>query len=129
MNPPFNMGPVLNRLIREVRAFDREGSLVDFEYQESSGPTRDYIFGGVLIPPNENDLNLFEEGEIRQGVMLCYVSAPRILYFHDMVSPDSIVRQTYIRNGPDVYRVKNAAQRTADGLYVKYTLVRMVVRD
>jgi len=126
---PFNMIPVIASHIRPVTAFDRIGTTVDYQYQDNAEQSADYVFGGVLIPPTDNDLQYFEEGELRQGSMVLYVFGNRTLYFNDIANPTDSTTQTFVRDGTDVYRVKGRADRLVDGLYKKYALTRFINRQ
>lgn len=123
---PFDMTPVLDEFITAVTCFDETSSIVDFEEQSVKGSN--YVIAGVLIPPTDLDLNLFEEGEIRSGAMVLYTYSTVTLYFHDVGSSTGQQKQTFVRFNGDIYRIKGLSPRSHDGLHKKWTMVRYVER-
>lgn len=124
---PYDMTPVLDEFITTIVCYDIESQMVDYELKPIQGP--DYVIYGVLIPPTDLDLQLFEEGEIRDGAMILYTYSTVNLYFHDMASPAEKQKQTFIRFNGDVYRIKGLSPRSHDGLHKKWTMTRYVKRD
>ena len=124
---PYDMTPVLDEFITAVTCFDRTFETVDFEQKPVQGP--DYVIAGVLIPPTDLDLNLFEEGEIRSGAMVLYTYSTVTLFFHDVGDPNGLEKQTFVRFNGDIYRIKGLSPRSHDGLHKKWTMVRYVERN
>ena len=124
---PYDMPPVLDEFITAVTCVDRTAETVDFEQKPVQGP--DYVIAGVLIPPTDIDLNLFEEGEIRSGAMVLYTYSTVTLFFHDVGDPNGLEKQTFVRFNGDIYRIKGLSPRSHDGLHKKWTMVRYVERN
>ena len=124
---PFDMTPVLDEFITAVTCFDETSQIVDFEQKPVRGPN--YIIAGVLIPPTDLDLNLFDEGEIRSGAMVLYTYSTVTLYYHDVGPADAEQKQTFVRFNGDIYRIKGLSPRSHDGLHKKWTMVRYVERN
>lgn len=123
---PFDMTPVLDEFITAVTCFDESSQMVDFELKEVQGP--DYVIAGTLIPPTDLDLQLFDEGEIREGAMVLYTYSTVTLYYHDVGSATGEQKQTFVRFNGDIYRIKGLSPRSHDGLHKKWTMVRYVER-
>lgn len=124
---PYDMTPVLDEFMTVVTCFDKMSEMVDYELK--SVQSSDYSVFGVLIPPTDLDLQLFEEGEIRDGAMVLYTYSTVNLYFHDMGSPAEKQRQTFVRFNGDIYRIKGLSPRSHDGLHKKWTMTRYVERN
>lgn len=123
---PYDMTPVLDEFITAVVCFDEISTFVDFEQQVVQG--KDYVVAGVLIPPTDLDLELFEEGEIRAGAMVLYTYSTVNLHYHDVGQENEEQKQTFIRFNGDIYRIKGLSPRSHDGLHKKWTMVRYVER-
>lgn len=120
---PLNVARVLTYFYRRITAYDLVGSIVDHEYKKTA--TDSYTFTGVLIPPTNKDLELFEEGELANGALVLYVNKAVQLYMADAVQNVSgDIRQTIVLFDGDEYRVKGYSNRSEDGIHRKYTLVR-----
>ena len=123
---PLDMTPVLDEFITAVTCFDESSVIVDFEQKPVQG--KDYIIAGVLIPPTDLDLQLFDEGEIREGAMVLYTYSTVNLHYHDVGDKSAEQKQTFIRFNGDIYRIKGLSPRSHDGLHKKWTMVRYVER-
>ena len=123
---PFDMTPVLDEFLTAVTCYDLVTRVENYEavgVQEA-----DYVIAGVLLPPTDSDLGLFEEGEIREGAMTLYTYSTVTLYFHDMGPASGEQRQTFVRFNGDVYRIKGISPRGHDGLHKKWLMTRYVER-
>ena len=124
---PYAVNRVLSFFLRRVEAYD-------LVYQAGEGfsaevnRTPKYAFSGVLIPPTDKDLQLFDEGELANGAMILYVNKDVKLHFNDAADPGDVMRQTIVLFDGDEYRVKGYSNRSADGLHRKYTMVRYMPR-
>ena len=124
---PYGVNRVLSFFLRRVEAYDlvmQDGN--GFEAEPHRTPR--YSFSGVLIPPTDKDLQLFDEGEIASGAMTLYVNKDVKLHCNDAVDPGEVSRQTIVCFDGDEYRVKGYSNRSADGLHRKYTMVRYMPR-
>jgi len=120
---PYNLSRVLGFFQRTIQAYDIVGGIVDHEFTQTS--TESYSFVGVLIPPTDKDLNLFDEGELANGAMVLYVSNSVQLHVNDAIANQGqTMRQTIVVFDNDRFRVKGQSNRSSDGLHRKYTLVR-----
>lgn len=124
---PFDMTPALNEFLTAVTCYDVISSVVNYECVEEQGT--DYVIAGVLLPPTDSDLGLFDEGEIREGAMTLYTYSTVTLYFHDIGPSNVNQRQTFVRFNGDVYRIKGISPRQHDGLHKKWLMTRYVKRD
>ena len=124
---PFDMTPVLNEFLTAVICYDLVSRVDDYEVKEIQG--NDYVIAGVLLPPTDSDLGLFDEGEIREGAMTLYTYSTVTLYFHDIGPSTGEQKQTFVRFNGDVYRVKGISPRGHDGLHKKWILTRYVKRN
>lgn len=123
---PFDMTPVLDEFLTAVTCYDLVTTVVNYEAKEVQ--EADYVIAGVLLPPTDLDLALFEEGEMREGAMTLYTDSTVHLHFHD-VGPVSVSqRQTFVRFNGDVYRIKGISPRGHDGLHIKYLMSRYYER-
>ena len=123
---PFDMTPVLDEFLTAVTCYDLVTRVENYEavgVQEA-----DYVIAGVLLPPTDSDLGLFEEGEIREGAMTLYTYSTVTLYFHDMGPANGEQRQTFVRFNGDVYRIKGISPRGHDGLHKIWLMTRYVER-
>jgi len=123
---PYDMTPVLDEFLTAVVCFDETSTMENFELKPVVGP--EYVIAGVLIPPTDLDLQLFDEGEIRDGAMTLYTYSTVTLHFHDWGSVDGEQRQTFVKFNGDIYRIKGLSPRGHDGLHKKWTMVRYVER-
>lgn len=122
---PYNVSRVLSFFNRKVIAYDLVGQIVDYKMQVSK--SNQYSFLGVLIPPTDSDLTLFDEGERQVGAMVLYVGKNVELSIADsMSSNQKPFRQTIIIFKGNEYRVRGCSDREEDGLHRKYTLVRYI---
>jgi hypothetical protein len=120
---PYNVARILPYFYRKIEAYDLIGGVDGYKSIMSRTPI--YTFIGVMIPPTDKDLNLFDEGELAQGSMVLYVKNTVKLYMGDAVDEASrTTRQTIILFDGDEYRVKGYSNRALDGLHRKYTMVR-----
>ena len=124
---PFDMTPVLDEFLTSLTCFDMVTEIVNYEAVETQQP--DYVIAGVLLPPTDLDLGLFDEGEIREGAMTLYTYSTVTLYFHDVGSSEVNQRQTFVRFNGDTYRIKGISPRGHDGLHKKWILTRYVKRS
>lgn len=123
---PFDMGPVLNEFLTLITCYDVESVMSDYELQKIQGP--DYSIAGVLIPPTDLDIAMFDEGEIRQGAMILYTYSTTKLFYQDMQNQQDRQKQTFVRFNGDIYRIKGMSPRAHDGLHYKWTMTRYVER-
>lgn len=122
---PYNVSRVLTYFQRRIQAYDIVGSLSDYEFSKTY--SQPYSFVGVLIPPTNKDLSLFDEGELATGALVVYVPKTVTLHMADAVtSVQNEQRQTIVLFDGDEYRVKGLSNRDSDGLHKKYTLVRFM---
>lgn len=123
MGIPYNVSRVLTFFQRKIYAYDLYGEIRDHSYMLlDSSP---YAFIGVLIPPTDQDLQLFDEGEISAGAMILYVISKIELHIADDINQlTDGIRQTIVQFDGRDYRVKGQSNRKEDGLHRKYTLVR-----
>lgn len=126
MTLPLDMTPVLDEFLTAVTCYDLVTTVENYEAKEVQ--EADYVIAGVLLPPTDSDLALFEEGEIREGAMTLYVYSTVTLYFHDVGPSTSSQRQTFVRFNGDVYRIKGISPRGHDGLHKKYLMSRYYER-
>jgi hypothetical protein len=122
---PMDMREVLDEFLRKITAFDRTDSIVDHETSSSTGA--DYTFAGVLLPTSEEDLQLLDEGEIKNGNITIYTRGKQ-LFFKDVQAPAATAKQTFIKDRDKVYRIKSEADRTEDGMYYKYFATKHIDR-
>lgn len=122
---PYNVARILPYFYRKIRAYDLVGGVDG--YQAVMSRTPEYTFIGVMIPPTDKDLSLFDEGEMAQGAMVLYVKKNVRLYMGDAIElPGEGTRQTIVLFDGDEYRVKGYSNRSEDGLHRKYTLTRYI---
>ena len=122
---PYNVARVLPYFYRRITAYDLIGGMDNFRAVQSKTPT--YTFIGVIIPPTDKDLQLFDEGELAQGSMVLYVKKNVKLHVADALPDENgQIRQTIILFDGDEYRVKGYSNRSEDGLHRKYTMVRYI---
>lgn len=119
---PYNVSRVLSFFNRRIFAYDLIGTTKDFRTQVLKGEK--YSFLGVLIPPTDTELNLFDEGERASGAMVLYVNHKVELFMNDSKKPGEDFKQTIIIFRGHEYRVKGCSDRCEDGLHRKYTVVR-----
>lgn len=120
---PYNVSRVLSFFQKKIFAYDLYGEIQDHAYALLA--TSPYSFVGVLIPPTDQDLQLFDEGEISSGAMILYVISKTELHIADDISRLSDeIRQTIVQFDGRDYRVKGQSNRKEDGIHRKYTLVR-----
>lgn len=120
---PYNVSRVLSYFQRRVSAYDLYGEIKDHAYVLLA--TSPYTFAGVLIPPTDQDLQLFDEGELSAGAMILYVVSNIKLNIADDISQlTDEIRQTIVQFDGRDYRVKGQSNRKDDGIHRKYTLVR-----
>ena len=125
MPMPYNVDRVLPYFYRRINAYDLISAIDGYRTSQVKGEP--YTFIGVLIPPTDKDLELFDEGEIAQGAMTLYVKSTVKLYMGDAIpSKDAEWRQTIVVYDGDEYRVKSYSNRSVDGNHRKYGLVRYV---
>lgn len=124
---PLDMTEVLDEFITAIVCYNETSTKIDFEFKPVKGSN--YQIAGVLIPPTNQDLNLFEEGEIRSGALVLYTYSTTVLYFHDITAPSAEAKQTYVVFNGDTYRIKGLSPRSHDGLHKKWTLVRCIERN
>lgn len=122
---PMDMREVLDEFLRKITAFDRTDSIVD--HQTASTIGADYTFAGVLLPTSEEDLQLLDEGEIKNGNITIYTRNKQ-LFFKDIQAPTATAKQTFIKDRDKVYRIKTEMDRSEDGLYCKYVATRHIDR-
>lgn len=125
MGIPYNLARILTYFQRKIEAYDIVREFVNFEPIITN--TEKYSFVGVFIPPTDQELMLFDEGEISQGVMMVYVPSKIVLHVNNSIlSEQSIGKQSIvIFDGMD-FRVKNVSNRAIDGMYRKYALTRFM---
>ena len=123
---PYDMTPVLDEFLTAIVCYDETSRIEQYEQQFVQGS--DYVIAGVLIPPTDLDLNLFEDGEIRDGAMILYTYSTVTLHFHDVGKVDEEQKQTFVRFNGDIYRIKGLSPRAHDGLHKKWTMTRYVER-
>lgn len=122
---PYNVDRVLPYFYRAIRAYDLISEIGGYSARQTK--SEPYTFIGVLIPPTDKDLELFDEGELASGAMTLYVHSTVKLHMGDGVaSPDATWRQTIIQYDGDEYRVKSYSNRSQDGLHRKYGVVRYI---
>lgn len=124
---PISIVEVLDEFLRQITAYDETASIIDYKRRDPI-VSPDYVFPGVLIPPTDNDLQLFDEGDIKQGAIVIY-SRGTELFYTDIQSPTASQKQTYVRFEGSVYRIKSGSPRMSDGLYRKYGAVRYIKRS
>lgn len=124
---PFDMTPAMDEFITAITCFDEVSTVEHFEQVPSKTP--DYVIAGVLIPPTDSNLTLFEEGEIREGALILYTYSTVNLYFHDIHGVSDPQRQTFVRFNGDIYRIKGLSPRGHDGLHKKWTVTRYAERQ
>lgn len=122
---PMDMREVLDEFLRKITAFDRTDSIVD--HQTASTVGADYTFAGVLLPTSDEDLQLLDEGEIKNGNITVYTRGLQ-LYFKDIQEPTATAKQSFIKDRDRVYRIKAETDRTEDGMYRKYVATRYIDR-
>lgn len=123
---PFDMTPVLDEFLTVVQCFDEIGTIKDHQLETVKGP--EYTLIGVLIPPTDDDLRFFNEGEIRNGALIFYTKIGVTLSFQDMQSETETSRQSFIKFLGSTYRVVGMSPRAHDGMHYKWKLVRDVTR-
>lgn len=124
---PYDLSVVLCHFLRPVVCFDEFGKMENFEFVKTK--SEKYSVLGVLIPPTDSDLQLFDEGELQTGSMILYTGSNVNLYFHDLIQKDQPeARQTYVCFQGRTYRIKGCSNRAEDGLHKKWTMVRYVER-
>ena len=121
----MDMREVLDEFLRKITAYDRSDSIVDHQLSSSNG--QDYTFAGVLLPTSDEDLQLLDEGEIKNGNITVYTRGKQ-LFFKDIQSPDETAKQTFIYHNNKVFRIKTESDRTDDGMFIKYIAVRDITR-
>jgi len=120
---PYNVAKVLAYFHRSIQAYDIVGTIVDHEVARQKSAV--YSFVGVVIPPTNKDLELFDEGELASGSLIVYVPKNVRLYICDAVANiQDGQRQTIVLFDDDEYRVKGISNRASDGLHRKYTMTR-----
>lgn len=126
---PYNVAIVLRYFLRRITAYDLTIDYVDHEAKTTKGP--EYHFSGVLLPPTDKDINLFDEGELANGAMTLYVNKRIKLHINSELEWGETFlsrqrKQTIILFDGDEYRVKGYSNRSDDGIHRKYTLVRYI---
>lgn len=80
-----------------------------------------------ISPPSDKDLDILEPGEISNGAQVIHginISLP----FIDTEQDSTEAKQTYIDWQGSTWRVKSVSNRTHDGAYLRYGLVRHIDR-
>ena len=122
---PYNVARVITYFQRKIDAYDLVCEIVDHECVVTK--QKPYSFIGVLIPPTDKDLQLFDEGEIANGAMVLYVKDTIKLNMCDSISTVTPgQKQTIVLFDGDEYRVKSYSNRSSDGLHRKYGVVRYI---
>lgn len=124
---PYAVNRVLSFFLRKVEAYDLIYQAGE-NFSAEVNRTPKYSFSGVLIPPTDKDLQLFDEGELANGAMTLYVNKDVKLHFNDAADPGDVMKQTIVLFDGDQYRVKGYSNRAEDGLHRKYTMVRYMPR-
>lgn len=122
---PFDVSRVLNYFTRRILAYDITCEKKDFEVKKTNGA--DYYFPGVIQPPTDKEIQLFDEGELASGAIIVYVKSNVNLYVADVLSSSTVPwKQTIIKHGGDEFRIKGVSNRDFDGCHKKYTAVRFI---
>lgn len=82
---------------------------------------------GKIAPATDKDIGLFPEGEISKGAKVLHTNNAT-LYFRDADTNNIQDKQSYVIQQGDTWRVVSISNRTNDGAYRRYGLVRHISR-